>query len=914
MPARRGLRPRALVLFALGLCLTAFAGSAAAADAEPRVARVAFVEGEASYLNADADEWTAVDVNAPLVTGDRFWSGSGGRAEIQLPGGVYARLSNDTELELLEVSDQAVQVKVGVGTATFRLREAPAGEHVEFSTPTTALVARARGVYRIDVAEDGQTTVAVREGEADAYLGDQRYRLERGRGARIVDASYVTDDVPPIDVFDATQVANDPWDDWEAQRAARLQNASSYQYVDADVYGAEDLDDYGSWDRHETYGPVWRPTRVAAGWSPFTQGRWVWQDPWGWTWVDYEPWGWAPSHYGRWVYVQDAWAWAPGPVVARPAYAPATVGFLGVSVNTPSVSVSVGIGPSVGWVPLGWGEPVIPWWGGVRGAQRGRPWWGGWGGPRVVNDTVVKNITNINVNNINYTNIDRGFYAVSRDSFVRGDLRRLDVPHERMRDAFRPLRGAPDVIPARDSLFAARPEKLRGGRGVRPPQEILQRAAVSTRDVHPARPAFDRKLQLIERGKGAPVAPQQLRQLARQNPQREQAAPRVRTVAAKGRQPVVPEVTAQAPQRLNGPLQRATRPGGPQDERAARREQAQDAQGRAALGERRMPAPGSNADPRSASREERQRQRVERAQQERQQREQMRAERTQPEQRTGSAAERALPGAQQRGAAHDPAREMRQMERDRAQRGREAAPNDAAPREQAAREKAPRRETTQAGRDTQMRQPEQAQRDQRDQREQAQRGNVRREQEKEQRVQREQEQARRAQQDDARRQQVEQARRESAQRQQAESARRESAQRQQQAESARQQREASQAAARQQREAAQASEARQQRQAEQAQRARQAGEARQRQADAQRQREAVQAQRQQGREQAQRQSAQREQAQRQSAQREQARRQQAQRQQMERQQQGQAQQQSEDPRNAQRRDKRQQERRAQPEG
>ncbi|MBY0279370.1 FecR domain-containing protein, partial [Candidatus Binatia bacterium] len=523
-PARRGLRPRALVLCALGFYLTAVARPAAAADAEPRVARVAFVAGEASYLNADADEWTAVDVNAPLVTGDRFWSGDGGRAELQLPGGVYARLSNDTEIELLEVSDQAVQVKVGVGTATFRLREVPAREHVEFSTPTTAVVARSRGIYRIDVAEDGQTTVAVRDGEADAYLGEERYRLERGRGARIVDASYVTDDVPPIEVFDATQVPSDPWDDWETQRAARLQNASSYQYVDADVYGAEDLDDYGSWDRHETYGPIWRPTRVAAGWSPFTQGRWVWQDPWGWTWVDYEPWGWAPSHYGRWVYVQDAWAWAPGPVVARPAYVPATVGFLGVSVNTPSVSVSVGIGPSVGWVPLGWGEPVIPWWGGVYGAQRGRPWWGGWGGPRVVNNTVVKNVTNINVNNISYTNIDRGFYAVSRDSFVRGDLQRIDVPREHRREAFRPLRGAPDVIPARDSLFAARPDKLRGGRGVKPPQDVLQRAAVSTRDVHPARPDFARKLQLIERDKGAPVAPQQLRQLARQNAPREQAS------------------------------------------------------------------------------------------------------------------------------------------------------------------------------------------------------------------------------------------------------------------------------------------------------------------------------------------------------------------------------------------------------
>ena len=55
----------------------------------------------------------------------------------------------------------------------------------------------------------------------------------------------------------------------------------------------------------------------------------------------------------------------------------------------------------------------------------------------------------------------------------------------------------------------APPLPPRGGRGVRPPQEILQRAAVSTRDVQPARPAFERKLQLIERDKGAPVAPRQ---------------------------------------------------------------------------------------------------------------------------------------------------------------------------------------------------------------------------------------------------------------------------------------------------------------------------------------------------------------------------------------------------------------------
>ena len=103
--ARGGRWPHGFGTGALWMCLTVLCGAApaAAADAEPRVARVAFVEGETSYLNADADEWTAVEVNAPLVTGDRFWSGSDGRAEIQLPGGVDARLASDTEVELLEV-------------------------------------------------------------------------------------------------------------------------------------------------------------------------------------------------------------------------------------------------------------------------------------------------------------------------------------------------------------------------------------------------------------------------------------------------------------------------------------------------------------------------------------------------------------------------------------------------------------------------------------------------------------------------------------------------------------------------------------------------------------------------------------------------------------------------------------------
>jgi hypothetical protein len=106
------------------------------------------------------------------------------------------------------------------------------------------------------------------------------------------------------------------------------------------------------------YGNVWVPSYVASGWVPYQDGRWVHVQPWGWTWVDNAPWGFAPFHYGRWVQVNNYWAWSPGNYHARPVYAPALVAFVG----DPgwSASFSFGNAHAVGWFPLGWGEPYRP--------------------------------------------------------------------------------------------------------------------------------------------------------------------------------------------------------------------------------------------------------------------------------------------------------------------------------------------------------------------------------------------------------------------------------------------------------------------------------------------------------------------------------------------------------------------------
>jgi hypothetical protein len=211
----------------------------------------------------------------------------------------------------------------------------------------------------------------------------------------------------------------------------------------------------------------------------------------GWTWVDTAPWGWAPYHHGRWVYVDGFWAWAPGPVVVRPVYAPALVAFLG----GPGARLSVGIGgPIVGWVALGWGEPLVPWWG--RAGFIHVPWWGGWGGPRIVNSVVIINTTVVSVQNISVyhnTRVQNAVVVVNENHFGRGPIGRARVTRVDVR-SLQPIHTAPQVTATPASFVPT------ARRGIRPPEESLRRSVVATRpprlvvvpQQHEAAPALPR--------------------------------------------------------------------------------------------------------------------------------------------------------------------------------------------------------------------------------------------------------------------------------------------------------------------------------------------------------------------------------------------------------------------------------------
>jgi hypothetical protein len=431
------------ILKILTACALMFGTAGALADPPAQVGRLNYLAGGVSFAPAEAnDEWSAAILNRPVTTGDRLWSGADGRAEMHI-GSTAIRIPALTSLDVLSLDERGTQLRLAQGGVNVRLRRLDAGENFEIGTPSGAVLLTQPGSYRVIVDPSGTTTTVVaHRGEADVLTGGAPFKVREGQPAMISDNRRQIFSVPQLDEFD----------NWSAARDRREDNLAALRYVPPEMTGYEDLDQYGTWANVEQYGAVWYPTAVSADWAPFRHGHWLWVSPWGWTWVDDAPWGFAPSHYGRWVRMGNRWAWAPGARVVRPVYAPAIVAFVGGG----NWSVSIGSAPAVGWVPLGWREPYIPWY-------RSSPAY-----VRNVNVTHVTNINVINqysnvrnVNNMRYVNrgVPSATTVVPRDAFVAGqraDRASVRVPTQVLANA-RITHEAPVTRPERTGLTTSRP-------------------------------------------------------------------------------------------------------------------------------------------------------------------------------------------------------------------------------------------------------------------------------------------------------------------------------------------------------------------------------------------------------------------------------------------------------------------------
>ncbi|MEO8486040.1 MAG: DUF6600 domain-containing protein [Betaproteobacteria bacterium] len=341
------------VWFAAGAGFVAAQAPQPDEDAPVRVGRLADVGGEVYLAPEDrASDWSPIGLNQPIASGDNLWVADGGRAEIDV-GAAQLRLGGETNVHVARLDDRTVALFVAQGRAILRLRVLEPGDVARIDTPNTQIAITRPGLYRVDVSEDRQrTTLVVREGEATlpTPAGLQQVLPGQTAIAEGLDATLV-------DVRNG--ISTDGFDTWSASRDRRTERSRSASYVSRQMVGYADLDDYGRWETDASYGAVWYPTAVDAGWAPYRNGHWTWLDAYGWTWVDDAPWGYAPSHYGRWVHNGGRWGWCPGANVARPYWSPAMVGWVGGAGW--GLSASYGA-PVYGWVPLSWGEPYRPGW------------------------------------------------------------------------------------------------------------------------------------------------------------------------------------------------------------------------------------------------------------------------------------------------------------------------------------------------------------------------------------------------------------------------------------------------------------------------------------------------------------------------------------------------------------------------
>ncbi len=483
-------------------------------DIRQTVARLAYVSGDVSFARGDdPDQWQPANPNVPMTLGDRVWT-AGGRLELQVHGGSIIRLANATDLAALNLTEDTKQFSLSAGVASFRILRLGDDEVFEVDTPNAAITFERPGDYRIDVRRDGDTRLQVWRGRAIVASGGGQVPLGEG------DAILIEGYEPPRYDWIAMS-APDGWDRWVIERDRRYTNVRSYRHVSADIAGVEDLDRYGRWREVPGYGYCWTPSSITAGWRPYRAGRWIWQDPWGWTWVSAEPWGWAPYHYGRWIVWGSRWYWVPvAPRVPVVAYSPALVAFVG---GGPGFSVTVGLSTDyIGWFPLAPRDPLIPWW--------GRP-------------AVNVNVTNITYVNRTYVTVVNQSTFVSSRVVTNNYIRDKSIVDRVERAPV--VRGTIPIVPTRESIRVA----TRQAPAARPPAAAVSRSVVTRMAPPPAPPRFDEKVPVIRENRGRPVTASEANTIVTRETRAAQPARAVRPATAEsGRITLAPKTeNARAP-------------------------------------------------------------------------------------------------------------------------------------------------------------------------------------------------------------------------------------------------------------------------------------------------------------------------------------------------------------------------------
>jgi hypothetical protein len=476
-------------------------------DPPSRVARLKYMSGDVSIQPGGVDDWVAANINRPLTTSDRIWTDKAARAELHL-GTSVMRMDSESSVTLTNLSDETVQVALYQGTLNLRIKYLYRGEIYEIDTPNIAFTITKAGEYRFDVDSNRDITfVTVRKGEGVATGDGPAVKVKKNQSARFSDAKSMAHVV-------SAAPGRDGFDQWCKVRDSRESYYVSARYVSPYVNGYEDLDAHGYWRYAPGYGYLWFPHVTIVDWAPYRYGHWAWISPWGWTWIDDAPWGFAPFHYGRWVYTGGYWGWCPGPRYIRPYYAPALVAWVGGR----NWGVGISFGGGVGWFPLGFGEPYIPYY------RVSRHYFQQVNitNTRITNVTNITNIynnvyntnirnTNINIDNsrdhihnnvhIRYANyrVPGAVTGVPRDEMVRGrSVAKARLKFDAKDLDERDIQYRPHATPSKESVLGADRERP----AARPARDIALKPVKEKLAPPSKRPSFEQERQAMEREQG----------------------------------------------------------------------------------------------------------------------------------------------------------------------------------------------------------------------------------------------------------------------------------------------------------------------------------------------------------------------------------------------------------------------------
>ncbi len=278
-----------------------------------KVVRVKYVRGEAFInrgYNEGVEEATA---NLSVFEGDSAGT-TDGRLEIYLGKLNYLRLDYDTKLKFIKVPAlrrTKTTLHLQKGGIYLDISNIDDEKDIVIQTEDCGLFILKRGLYRINVRENGKTEIFVFDGLAEVAGNDYSRNVRENqktvmRSGSVIERPfyfYSTDD--------------DDFDQWNKTRMGTYehQRYSSARYLNKGYEDQEyELTRAGRWQYNDEYNTnVWMPYNVSSSWRPYSNGRWVWNPVYGYVWTSYDSWGHFTHHYGRWHWgSMNGWYWLPG--------------------------------------------------------------------------------------------------------------------------------------------------------------------------------------------------------------------------------------------------------------------------------------------------------------------------------------------------------------------------------------------------------------------------------------------------------------------------------------------------------------------------------------------------------------------------------------------------------------------------